>query len=113
MAVAITTATEVLLVVLVMGQVKKDTNQNHLGNKGGYKVKPLVIQSWDELSKCQSDTHYLEIDVEMESGWVRSKTDSDDEMYLSTHTFYGSNYQSSSELLPSKGFNVQLDNWDK
>lgn len=76
-------------------------------------MEKILIKSWSELSQCQSDTHYLEIDVEMESGWIRSKTDSDDEVYLSTHTFYGSNYLGSSKILQSKGFYVQLDNWDK
>lgn len=31
--------------------------------------------------------------------------------YLSTHTFYSEEYEWSSKLLQSFGFNIELDNW--
>jgi len=75
-----------------------------------------VISSWEELSKEKSKTHYLEIDVDDCNGWIHPKVESDDyykdRHYLSTHTFYGSQYQESTKVLQSCGFDVILANWD-
>lgn len=80
--------------------------------------EPKLISTWDELKECTSETHELEI--EDHSGWVRRKERSDkskdffgNNHYLSTHTFYGSQYQISTKLLQKCGFNVRLANWDK
>ena len=35
------------------------------------------------------------------------------DVYLSTHTFYGSNYKRSTKLLKACGFDVEIDNCDK
>lgn len=35
------------------------------------------------------------------------------DVYLSTHTFYGNSYKHSTKLLRACGFDVELDNWDK
>ena len=34
-------------------------------------------------------------------------------IYLSTHTFYGSNYKYSTRILQAHGFDIEIDNWDK
>lgn len=72
----------------------------------------VIIKDWDELSKIESPTHYIEVD---ERGcnalvWHKSKED-DFPHYLSTHTFYESQYVQSTELLQSCGFNVILESW--
>lgn len=73
---------------------------------------PVVIKTWEELSECQSETHVLKIDTENGSGWIYNKEDDEDRHYLSTHSFYGSNYKASSLILQKCGFDVQLANWD-
>lgn len=76
-------------------------------------VGRTVIKSWEELNKCKSDTHSLEIDLVMGRGRVKSKTDSEDSVYLSTHSFYESSYKYTTQILNDRGFNVEIDNWDK
>jgi len=86
------------------------------------------IKDWQELSEIpnESKTHILEIDVEGCNGWLKAKDPKPYnkklsymrqihhmDVYLSTHTFYGSQYNHSSKVLRSCGFDVQLDNWDK
>jgi hypothetical protein len=76
---------------------------------------PRLIKDWAELAAVpESETHRLEIKVEHCNGWIHRKEAPDDEMpsYLSTHTFYGTNYAYSTERLQACGFNVQLANWD-
>lgn len=43
---------------------------------------------------------------------ILSKDCSTNFLYLSTHTFYGNNYQHSTKMLQQCGFDVQLANWD-
>jgi cystathionine beta-lyase/cystathionine gamma-synthase len=70
-----------------------------------------LINNWDELALVpETATHRLEI--EDGCGWIISKAKSEYDDYLSTHTFYGSTYQSSTKLLQKYGFDVQLANWD-
>ena len=71
-----------------------------------------LIKSWDGLVGLKSDEYYLDIDEDRCNGWIRRKSDDDSMEYLSTHTFYGRNYQYSSALLQEYGFDVQLENWD-
>ena len=71
-----------------------------------------LIKSWDGLVGLESDGYYLEIDVGRCNGHIRSKTDEDFYAYLSTHTFYGNDYQYSTARLQECGFDVQLENWD-
>ena len=75
----------------------------------------LLIKDWAELAKVPaSKTHFLEIDVEGCNGWIKNKENKGElGHYLSTHTFYGSNYQRSTYVLRKYGFNVTIDNWDK
>lgn len=76
-----------------------------------------LIKNWEELSKVpSSDTHRLEIGKH--NGWIMAKNPKSDKFsdrmyYLSTHTFYGLNYERSTKLLQSCGFDVEIDNWDK
>lgn len=72
------------------------------------------IKDWADLAKVpESATHFLEIDVDDCNGWIKQK---DSPLYLghylSTHTFYGTNYKNSIQLLRKCGFNVTLANWD-
>lgn len=71
-----------------------------------------LIKTWDELVGLENDEYYLEIDLERCNGHIRSKTDKDFFEYLSTHTFYGHDYQYSTVRLQECGFDVQLENWD-
>ena len=75
------------------------------------------ISTWEELEGLESDTHRLEIDLDMGSGEILRKSDNEDEAYqdyyyLSTHTFYGSQYKQSNNALQRRGFNIELESWD-
>lgn len=87
-----------------------------------------LIRNWEELSKIpnESKTHILEVDTEMCCGRLRAKKPKpykrklsfmrqikSQDVYLSTHTFYGLNYKHSTKLLKACGFDVEIDNWDK
>jgi hypothetical protein len=79
--------------------------------------KPILIRNWRELRAInqESETHILKI--EQYSGWIEPKNPKDPNSfeghyYLSTHTFYGSQYKQSTEILQKCGFNVELENWD-
>ena len=78
------------------------------------------IKNWEELAKLPANEKYkivmngdgcsghivpVDDNVELKMGinWI----------YLTTHTFYGPNYEESTKLINKFGFNVQLDNWDK
>ena len=72
-----------------------------------------LINNWKELAEVpESNTHRLEIGDH--TGWLISKDakQSDWGTYLSTHTFYGSRHEYSTELLQNCGFDVQLANGD-
>lgn len=88
----------------------------------------MLIRNWEELSKIpnESKTHRLEVDVRNCNGWLIAKNPMPYnekisyigqiqylDVYLSTHTFYGSNYKRSTEILKACGFDVEIDNWDK
>lgn len=87
-----------------------------------------LIHDWNELSSIpnESATHILEIDTAMCNGWLKAKekkpyrrklsfmrTIRYRDIYLSTHTFYGSSYKFYTKVLKACGFDVELDNWDK
>lgn len=75
--------------------------------------EPKLIHNWEELSKVTgSETYYLDITPEDGNGWIKDEEGNIIE-YLSTHTFYGLNYEYSTRLLQTYGFNVILTNWDK
>lgn len=79
--------------------------------------KPKLISTWEELKKETSPTHTLEIDSEYGCGWINPKESNeeywDGRYYLSTHTFYGSQYEYSTMILQKCGFNVEIANWDE
>ena len=78
-----------------------------------------TIRTWEELSQLpDSETHYLDINVEDCNGWVIAKNPvsnkfSDRKKYLSTHTFYGERYKYSTALLQQCGFDIEIANWDE
>lgn len=92
-------------------QKRKFLRRQSMNNK-----KPKLIRNWADLAKVpDSDAGYtLEIDVEGCHGWIKKKgVDGWLGDYLSTHTFYGSNYLQSTRILRRYGFNITIDNWDK
>jgi hypothetical protein len=71
------------------------------------------IYTWEELAECKSATHRLEIDLDACNGWISKKGSCGLlSHYLSTHTFYGSQYKEATKLLQSCGFDVEIANWD-
>lgn len=95
-----------------------------------------LIKNWKELAQVPANDKYrIIVDEEMCSGWIVPIWDEYDEdsdfecncgidtdeyinffdhhVYLSTHTFYGSNYKHSTKILQEHGFDVEIDNWDK
>lgn len=82
-----------------------------------------LIKNWEELAQVQpNDKYKIVIDEKYGcSGWIVPVTETKEteenyfehHEYLSTHTFYGSSYKRSTELLQKFGFDVEIDNWDK
>lgn len=72
----------------------------------------VLINGWKDLIGLESENYQLEVDLNGGCGWLRSKIDSDDDIYLSTHTFYGRDYKEYTLILQECGFDVQLRNWD-
>lgn len=95
-----------------------------------------LIKNWDELSQVPANDKYkIIVDRELLGGWIIPVWDEpcnggkdfecfcdvlgydrdfyDHHVYLSTHTFYGSQYQYSTRVLQEHGFDVEIDNWDK
>lgn len=73
-----------------------------------------MVRHWADLAALpESETHCLEIEVQNCNGWIKDKRNPN-EMghYLSTHTFYGSNHERSTQLLRKCGWNVTCANWD-
>lgn len=68
-----------------------------------------TVENWEELEQCTSQTHEIKLDLEIGCGWIRK--DGENKFYLSTHTFYESNYKASSKILQECGFDVQLSSW--
>lgn len=87
------------------------------------KENPKFIKTWEELSKCTSETHELKVDLRYGNGFIISKDGSKnihisddcitDRLYLSTHTFYGNKHEFSTKMLQQCGFNVILANWNE
>lgn len=98
-----------------------------------------LIKNWKELSEVPANDKYkIIVDADMCSGWIIPVTDEFDwkngedficncedrdemtvkeffehHVYLSTHTFYGSQYEYSTKVLQEHGFDIEIDNWDK
>ena len=83
---------------------------------------PKLIKNWKELSKIPSNDKYkIELDEDRCCGWIIPIKETEEttkdyykhHYYLSTHTFYGSQYKQSTKILQKFGFDVEIDNWDK
>lgn len=80
-----------------------------------------LIKGWKDLVGLESENYKLDIDVESCSGHIVPKVETEETQenyfehhrYLSTHTFYGSQYEESTKELQKFGFDVEIDNWDK
>lgn len=92
-----------------------------------------LIKNWQQLSKLKNDKY--KVLVNDCCGWIVPLCDepSDDSafdchcpnnvksnekfwkhhIYLSTHTFYGSQYKYSTKIFQEHGFDIEIDNWDK
>ena len=90
-----------------------------------------LIKNWKELSEIPPNNKYRII-IKDCCGWIVPICDIpnnhdyicccnddneenyyDNHVYLSTHTFYGSQYEYSTKVLQEHGFDVEIDNWDK
>lgn len=83
---------------------------------------PKLIKKWEELSKVPpNDKYKIVVDVDMCNGHIVPVKETEEtkenyfkhHAYLSTHTFYGSQYEWSTKLLQEYGFDIEIDNWDK
>ena len=95
-----------------------------------------LIKNWEELAQGPANDKYKIIvgdccgriipitDVQMycvpndfachcEKGSELYENYCDHHVYLSTHTFYGSQYKHSTKVLQEHGFDIEIDNWDK
>lgn len=92
-----------------------------------------LIKNWEELSKVPANDDYrIIVDLDMCNGWIVPICDEPtgigdkficncenmkeyfkEHRYLSTHTFYGSQYEYSTKVLQEHGFDIEIDNWDK
>lgn len=67
----------------------------------------VEVNNWEDLSKCESPTHTLKLLELGGSAWLTDKV-TKERMYLSTHTFYDSQRDATTELLQKAGFKVKL-----
>jgi hypothetical protein len=95
-----------------------------------------LIKNWEELALVPANDKYrIVVAREMCSGWIIPIWDEpgdgdedficycrelghdrdyyDKHVYLSTHTFYGSQHEYYTKVLQEHGFDIELDNWDK
>ena len=80
-----------------------------------------LIKNWQELAEvAPNDKYKIVIDSDMLNGWIKPIEETEEthenyfkhHYYLSTHTFYGSNYEHSTEILQRFGFDIELQSWD-
>lgn len=67
----------------------------------------VEVNNWEDLAKCESPTHTLKLLELGGSAWLTDKV-TKERMYLSTHTFYDSQRDATTELLQKSGFKVKL-----
>ena len=83
-----------------------------------------LIKNWEELAKVPPNDRYqivVDLDTPDEDsdflcnceGMMKDSEFFKHHVYLSTHTFYGSNYKHSTKILQDHGFDIEIDNWDK
>ncbi len=73
----------------------------------------VKIKNWQELDGLENERYKIEVDLYIGCGWIKAKNDNERDIYLTTHTFYGSKYQESTRLLQECGFDVEIANWDE
>ncbi len=75
------------------------------------------IKTWEELVGLESENYKLEVTLMPHGGgsaWIKPKVETEENcgcehnVYLSTHTFYESHYQSATKTLQKFGFEVEL-----
>lgn len=71
-----------------------------------------IAKGWLDLAGLESEHYYIEVNHYYGCGWIKAKDEAMPDHYLTTHTFYGSNYKFYEQLLRSCGFNVELVSWD-
>lgn len=78
------------------------------------------IKNWKELAQVPpNDKYKIVVDENDCCGWIRPIQETEEtkrdyfkhHIYLSTHTFYSSQYEDSTKLLKLFGFDVELANW--
>jgi len=82
-------------------------------------MKPTLVENWEQLATCTSDIYDIKIDTNGACGWIMKKAVSEGKLfekpenvhYLSTHTFYESQYKHATKVLQECGFNVELVSW--
>lgn len=85
---------------------------------------PKLIKNWEELSKVPPNKKFkIVLDKKYgSSGWIVPVKETKEtkgnkyfeyHVYLSTHTFYGSQYKYYTKILQDHGFDIELDSWDK
>lgn len=83
---------------------------------------PKLIDNFIELAAVESSKGYkIVLDEDGYSACIEpiveteetEKNYYDHHIYLSTHTFYGNEYERSTKILRKFGFDVQLANWDE
>lgn len=74
--------------------------------------EPKFIRDWPDLLGMENEKYYINVDLKYGSAKIIEKATGRVVVYLSTHTFYGSQYEASTEILRKCGFNVTLNNWD-
>ena len=94
----------------------------------------VLVKNWKELSEIPANNKYR-ILIKDYCGWIVPVCDNFSEdnafecncsndikttgefwkhhVYLSTHTFYGSQYKQSTKIFQEHGFDIEIDNWDK
>lgn len=73
----------------------------------------ILVKDWEELKKLNLEDKLYKVEIKEYNGWIRNKFNNDLGVYLSTHTFYGSNCDESTLLFQLRGFMIEIDNWDK
>ena len=78
------------------------------------------ISTWSELDGLKSEKYKITVDTELGCGWINPIVETEEtlgdeyyehHMYLTTHTFYKRQLESSNKLLHKFGFDVELVTW--
>jgi|LGVF01.2.fsa_nt_gb hypothetical protein len=92
----------------------KQVKFHQLPLKKRYPTATLITE-WKGLVGLENKDYYLNIELNHYSGYIEARKEKDGcrlMYYLSTHTFYKSQFKQSTHMLQKYGFNVILANWD-